>query len=260
MVESCLRLICVLLFILVLAGCEDRTGRAESEQKLTQKLEEMQEELRLVLKEVIELHKKVDSITVSNKSGTSVSKKAKSVVMPVNERLAGSEDAKYAIIEFMDYQCPYCIRHAKQVLPTIKQRYIDTGKLRYGIRDFPLGFHSKAKGAAIAANCAGKQGKYWPIHDDLVINSRKLNDNLYLELAEKHNLEMDAFASCRTDPAMKKAVDDGLAYGTQVGTRGTPNFFIGKIDGDSIVDVVQLSGARSVEAFDRAIQQVMAAN
>jgi len=126
--------------------------------------------------------------------------------------------------------------------------------------DFPLGFHSKAEGAAIAANCAGVQGKYWAMHDDLIYNSKRLGNKLYMELAQKNELDLDAYSSCLLDPKQKEGVAADFSYGTEVGTRGTPNFFIGRIEGDSVVDVVQISGSRSVEAFDRAIQEVFASN
>ena len=251
----------VLLALSMLTACVAQDDQSEKMAELTKKVDEMQQEQRLVFKEVVSLQKKIDGLAArKSRSKNAVGESQKAIILPDADKLMGSDKAQYAIVEFMDYQCPYCIRYAKQSLPTIKQRYVDTGKLKYGIRDFPLGFHSKAEGAAVAANCAAKESKYWAMHDELVTNSRSLGDALYTSLATKLNLDLDSYSACLNNPEMKKAVNADFAYGTQSGVRGTPNFYIGKIEGASIVDVVQLSGAQSVEAFDRAIQQVMAAN
>jgi protein-disulfide isomerase len=251
----------LLATIPMLSACNLQNDESEKITELAKKFDEMQQEQRLVLKEVISLQKKMDALVSAKRlpDGSSPALE-RSIVLPDANRLLGSENAEYAMIEFMDYQCPYCIRYAKQSLPTIKKRYVDTGKLKYGIRDFPLSFHSKAEGAAIAANCAGKQSKYWLMHDELVANSKSLNDELYTTLATKLNLDSESYSTCLNNPEMKKAVESDFAYGTEIGIRGTPNFYIGKIEGESIVNVIHISGARSVEAFDRAIQQAMTAN
>lgn len=247
--------------ILVLSACGLNSETQQSLKALTKQVDELQQEQRLLLKEVISLQKKVDGLAVNAQRAKGQQKNAlKPIKLPINERLLGSQKAEYAMIEFMDYQCPYCVRYAKQVLPVIKERYIETGMLKYGIVDFPLDFHSKAKGAAVAANCAGKQGQYWPMHDQLVVNSKQLSNELYQSLASDLQLNIKEYLSCLSEPAMLTQVDADLAYGKQVGTRGTPNFYIGKIEGNSITNVVHISGSRSIEVFDRAIQQVISSN
>jgi protein-disulfide isomerase len=275
MITSTSNKLALATLILTLSACHDSTQVQDSatapetqinqtrQQERDVQLDEMQEELRLVIKEIVALNSKFDSL-ISKPQAVAQAKNGERLDLKVNlpptKKMLGAVDAKYAIVEFMDYQCPYCIRYAKQSLPIIKQRYVDTGKLKYVIRDFPLNFHSKAQGAAIAANCAGEQSKYWPMHDELVANSKSLGDELYPILAAKLNLDLDAYSTCLNSPDMKKAVELDFAYGTEIGIRGTPNFYIGKIEGESIVNVIHISGARSVEAFDRAIQQAMTAN
>ncbi|TDF37194.1 hypothetical protein EYS14_13630 [Alteromonadaceae bacterium M269] len=245
------------LCLLSLSGCE---GNASQEPETKAQMDEMQAEIRLLVKEVVSLNKKLDSVLASRENagrGNQGKRATREVSLPENPNILGDPKASYAMIEFMDYQCPYCVKYAKQVLPAIKQRYVDSGKLQYLIRDYPLAFHKKAKGAAIAANCAGSQDKYWQMHDELIVNSRSLSDGLYSDLAQKLNLDMESFKTCLQLPEMAAAVDSDLDYGTEIGTRGTPNFYIGKIVDGKIVDAINISGARSVEAFDRAIQQVL---
>lgn len=252
-----------LLFISVLMGACNQDQQSDVELQREQardiKLDEMQQELRLLVKEMVVLNTKLDALAAKQASANNAREVPvkKSIELPPLDKRLGSKDAQYAIVEFMDYQCPYCVRYAKQTLPTLKQRYIDNGQLQYVIRDYPLSFHSKAEGAAIAANCAGEQGKYWLMHKQLVQNSRKLGDDLYKQLAQDIGLDVEVFSQCQTKPEMQQAVQTDFEYGSKVGTRGTPNFYIGKIEGDKIVDAVQISGARPIEAFDKVIQQVM---
>ena len=168
----------------------------------------------------------------------------------------GDSKASYAIIEFSDYQCPYCSRHANNVFPQIKNELIDTGKVKYAMHDYPLGFHGKAKGAAIAARCAGAQDKYWEMHTELFSNQRNLDNNFYENAAKSFSLDGEIFAKCLADPEVAKAVDLDVAYGSSLGVTGTPKFFVGKIQGDEITDVIVISGAQSFAAFSGAIERL----
>ena len=244
-------------FSLLLNGCEKQVDKAPKTQK---QMDEMQAEIRLLVKEVVALNKKLDAV-VSGPVGSRVNGQKNTlgidVVLPEKGNRLGDPEAQFAMLEFMDYQCPYCVKYAKQILPVIKQRYVESGQLQYMIRDYPLAFHSEAKGAAIAANCAGLQNKYWQMHDELIMNSRNLGDALYSNLAQTLGLNLDQFQTCLQRPEMAQAVDSDFAYGTDIGTRGTPNFYIGKIVDGKLVDAINISGVRSVEEFDRAIQQVL---
>ncbi len=91
-----------------------------------------------------------------------------------DDPVLGKSDAPVTIIEFSDFQCPYCLRWWEETLPQIKQAYIDTGKVRLIYRDFPLAFHPGAEPAALAANCAHEQGKYWEMHDKIFEEQLKI--------------------------------------------------------------------------------------
>jgi protein-disulfide isomerase len=194
--------------VLMLFKC-DAGDNSEEMSKLGKKVEQSLEEQRLLLKEVISLQKKVDKLMLVRDSVVPEFKKgANSVRLPNTDRFLGSDNAQYAILEFMDYECPYCIKYAKQVLPTIKKQYVETGKLKYAIRDFPLNFHSKAESAAISANCAGKQNKYWQMHEALVsTDSKDFGAVKYKALAGQLGLDGDLFTTCLEDSKMKVAVD-----------------------------------------------------
>lgn len=169
----------------------------------------------------------------------------------------GSKDAKVAIIEFSDFQCPYCARHSTQTFPELKKTYIDTGRVRYLFRNLPLDFHNHAKAAANAASCAGEQNAFWPMHDELFANHTRLGTALYEELAKKLDLNQGAFQKCLTENRHAATIDKDLAYAQSVGVRGTPNFFVGRIQGDTIVDVQQVSGAQPAAAFAQVIDELL---
>ena len=168
----------------------------------------------------------------------------------------GDERASLAIVEFTDYQCPYCARHNQSVLPEIKEKLIKTGKARYVLYDFPLSFHAQAKTAAVAARCAGKQDRYWEMHTALFQNQRNLGEDFYGSKAKELGLDESAFGDCISDPSVTAKVEASIDYGNRIGVTGTPKFFVGKVREDVITDVIVISGAQSFGAFSRAIENL----
>src|SRR5262249_25070646 len=109
----------------------------------------------------------------------------------------GREDAPVTLVEFSDYQCPFCKRHFSTVYPALKKDYIDTGKLRYVFRDFPIAnLHPQAKKAHEAAYCAREQNRYWEMHDLLFENSKDLSVPALKGYATKIALNDDQFNAC----------------------------------------------------------------
>lgn len=159
----------------------------------------------------------------------------------------GPADAPITIIEFSDYECPFCKR-AEESVKQVMEAY--PGKIRLVYRDYPLPFHSNAKPASIAAVCAEKQGKFWEYHEKLFAASA-LNDETYKAVAGEVGLDMEKFEACQKDPATAAAVDKDTADGAAVGVRGTPAFFInGRM----------LSGAQPFEKFKEIIDEELAAS
>lgn len=169
----------------------------------------------------------------------------------------GNPDAKIAIVEFTDYQCPFCLSFHRSAYSEIKKNYIDTGKVRYVVRDFPLSFHPEAESAAIAANCAGKQGKYWEMRDELFANQSSLGNTLYARLAIQLEMDEASFKNCSEQGDIAKLVQSDVSYGESIGVRGTPNFFVGRIDDTNLVDIKQITGAQPYRAFSNAIDSLV---
>lgn len=163
-------------------------------------------------------------------------------------RLRGDAAAPVIIVEFSDFQCPYC----RSVAPTLKAllaRY--AGRVSLAYRDFPLReIHPQAQQAAEAARCAGEQGKFWEYHDLLYANEAKLDAGSLVGYARSLGLDGQRFASCLASGKFKQAVEEDLQAGSKAGVNGTPAFFINGIF---------LSGAQPLSAFERVIDAELAA-
>ncbi len=218
---------------------------------------DLRTEIRALQQTVVELNQKVDSLSGPIGSGTvSGNPGAPQTITLREDTVLGNPEAAIAIVEFSDFECPFCARHHRTVLPQIKQSYVDTGQVQYIVRDYPLPFHAGARSAAIAANCAGEQGQYWPMHDLLFENNSLLGESLYRQSARSLGLDEAAFARCLQNPDNGTFLDQEMAYGDTVGVLGTPKFFVGKVQGDVISDVIPISGAQPFSAFVNAISRL----
>ena len=146
----------------------------------------------------------------------------------------GNKNAKVTIIEFSDFQCPFCRSFWKDTLPQIKSEYIDTGKVKFVYRDYPLPFHPMAMPYALGANCANDQGKYWEMHDKIFAEQEKLGSGTISTLNAKDikkwaaqlGLNANQFNQCLDSEKYKDEIAKDMADGSKVGVTGTPAFFI----------------------------------
>ncbi|MBT4352043.1 thioredoxin domain-containing protein [archaeon] len=175
-----------------------------------------------------------------------------------DDPVEGDENAPVTIIEFSDYECPFCSRFYTQTLGQIRTEYIETGKVKLVFRDFPLGFHAEAKPAAIAANCADKQGKFWEYHDKIFENQGLIGTSNYNAWAEELELDMDAYVECLVDPEVAAEIEADLQDGAAARNSGTPGFFIGVSSDDGTIEAVQVVGSQPFAAFKSAIDQKLA--
>lgn len=173
----------------------------------------------------------------------------------------GAAGAKIALIEFSDYQCPYCRRYTANTMPKVIKNYVDAGKLRYVFRDFPLErLHPAATGAAVAARCAGAQGKYWQMHDRFFANQQALKQRKWQDHATALGLDSKAFNQCMIDEKVEQAVKRDIAAGRKVGVTGTPAFYFGTIsaDGKTVKATEMIRGARPYGSFKQIIDRLIA--
>jgi protein-disulfide isomerase len=170
----------------------------------------------------------------------------------------GKSDAPLTLVEFTDYQCPFCGRFEQNTFPEIKKNYIDTGKLRLIVRDLPLeGLHPFALKAAQSVHCAGDQGKFWEMKDVVFRNQNRLDADSLAGYAKELSLNDDTFKSCMADGKHLKEIGDEARYAQSLGITGTPTFILGKTAGDSVEGQV-IVGAQPLEAFSAAIDGMLA--
>jgi protein-disulfide isomerase len=170
-----------------------------------------------------------------------------------DDPVLGDSDAQVTVIEFTDFQCPFCSRHFTQTFGQIKSEYIDTGKVKYVSRDYPLNFHPNADEASEAANCANDQGEYWAMHDK-IFEEQEAWANLpdavpaFKQYAADLGLDASEFASCIDNNTHADEIAADLADGSASGISGTPGFWILGPDGQA----QKISGAYPFETFKAA--------
>ncbi len=161
----------------------------------------------------------------------------------------GDENAPVTIIEFSDFECPFCKRFFDDTLAQIEKEYIETGQVKFYYRDFPLtSLHPQAETAAMAARCANEQDAFWAYHDTIFENQGKLGDELYTDWALDLGLDIDQFEECLDSEKFADAVDKDSKDGSAAGVNGTPAFFI---NGQLV------SGAQPFQNFKRVINQAL---
>ncbi len=173
--------------------------------------------------------------------------------------MLGRADAPVTLVEFSDYECPFCQRFFAMTFPALKKGYVDTGKVRYVFRDFPLDqIHPQARRLAEAAHCASEDGKYWEMHDVLFQNQKALTPSQLDEHARTVGLNREKFDDCLSSGRYAAMVQRGLADGAAIGAQGTPSFVVGKTKAGDVVDGTPIRGAQTLEVFRRIIEQKLA--
>lgn len=168
----------------------------------------------------------------------------------------GRVDAPVTLVEFADYQCPFCKKFHTDAYAELKKNYIDTGKVRFVSRDLPLEFHPFALKAAEAARCAGDQNKYWELRDALYSNAAPPGDDVISKAVEALSLDKVAFQSCLASEKYKADVQKDASDAATLQISGTPTFVLAKTAKDKL-DGVRMVGAQPFASFDAAIQQML---
>lgn len=192
------------------------------------------------------VYDKVDSITTRAVKVPDANN-PENPILEVNmdgDPVEGSKNALVTIVEFSDFQCPYCGKFAIETLSQIKTNYIDTGKVKVVYKDFPLSFHENAQKAAEAAQCAFEQNKFWEFHDKIFQNQQDLSIPSLKRFASELGLNTGKFNECLDSGKMAAKVQKDLQEGASVGISGTPAF---------LVNGVGVTGAQPFEVFKQII-------
>lgn len=169
----------------------------------------------------------------------------------------GSLDAPIVMIQYADFECPYCASFATKTMPLLVDEYVRSGKLQIVFKQFPLSIHSRAEAAAIASVCAWQQDDFWSMHDELFGRLGKLSDNDLLEVAGAIGLDLDRFRTCQKDGRTRTLVAEDLAEAELLGVRATPSFLVGYREGDGVKVVDVIVGAQQADAFRTSMDRLL---
>lgn len=175
-----------------------------------------------------------------------------------DDPVIGNINAEITIIEFSDFQCPFCERFNTQTFPLIFEEYIKHGKVKLVFRDFPIqSIHPNALPASVAAECANEQGKFKEMHDKLFDNQKKWNKqdtinalSIFNQYATEIELEQTKFESCLANGKYIDEIKNDLSEGQSYGISGTPGFFIG----NEKIGFIELKGAQPFDSFKKVIE------
>jgi protein-disulfide isomerase len=167
----------------------------------------------------------------------------------------GSKDAPLTMVEFTDFQCPFCQRFHVNTFAELKRDYIDTGKLRFVSRDLPLDFHPNAMQAAEAGRCAGEQGQFWAMRDRMNANPDRLDLASLMIWAQELKMNVIGFRACIQSQKYKNAIQSDIQMAQKIGANGTPSFVVGKSTPDG-VDGELVVGAMPYQLFDEKLKSI----
>jgi protein-disulfide isomerase len=244
----------VLIFGASTAWGQQPTSQARELHELQNEVHHLEAQQQQILDSLDELKK------LARGGGGPPPVKAPEKVSVAGEVFRGEASASLAIIEYADFECPYCRRFEHDTWPQIRDTYVKTGKVKYFYRDFPLGFHEHSTSAAQAARCAGEQGKFWEMHDSLFEEPAALNTADVQRRVGALGIDVTRFDACVSGSHPGGTIQKSVAEATQMQISGTPTFLIGTIapNGD-IVNVRQtMVGAYPFEAFKEKIEPLLA--
>jgi protein-disulfide isomerase len=170
--------------------------------------------------------------------------------------MLGVKTAPVTIVEFTDYQCPFCQRFHVATFPELKKQYIDTGRVRFFSRDMPLENHPNAVRAAMAARCANEQGRYWQLRDVMAANPNNLDMNSIEKFAADLKMDAKGLRACVESNKYQKAVQNDLIEAVKAGATGTPTFVVGRTTAEG-VDGELMVGAMPFAMFDEKLKALL---
>jgi len=247
--------IILILFILSTSGAVAKVNTADLKEDI-QALKEGQEQIQKDLEEIKKLLKQGARAAPGQQAF-----KPADMKLTDNVAIKGENTAPVTLVEFSDYHCPYCKRHATTVLTELQKNYIDTGKLRFVMREFPIpNLHPRAEAAAVAVLCAGDQGNYWGMHDALFNDQKAKTDEAFIAMANSIGLDEAAFVSCLGSDKFDAQIKADQAEGRKLGISGTPSFVVGLTDPDDPATVHLtkfIRGAQPYASFAAAIDELL---
>ena len=202
---------------------------------------------KIDLVNILEINNAIPSAAAPSQAAQAA--QARGEISVDDDPMKGDVNAPVTIVEFSDFECPFCARFYSQTLKQLEEEYIDTGKVKLVFRDFPLGFHQNAQKASEAAECANEQGKFWEMHDAIFENQQSLSIASLKQWAGNLGIDTNKFNNCLDSGKYAEEVQNDFKEGSSYGVSGTPSFFINGIP---------MVGAQPFSAFKQIIDSELA--
>jgi len=175
------------------------------------------------------------------------------------DQIKGDLQARIGMVQYSDFQCPFCGQFARETLPLLDQQYIQPGQLRFAFRHLPIErIHPLAKGAAQAAECAGRQGLFWQAHDAFFVQAAKLDRGSLLASMEEMGADMGRWKECVDSPQTGEVLAAHLTEARTLRISGTPYFLIGTVEGNRLRVRSVVSGAVSFARLKADVDSALA--
>jgi len=245
----------------ILSLCMLAAIAAQAAQPRAEEFVKLQDEVARLNAQQLQILASLDELKKMIKGPGQPALKPPQTMSVAGEPFKGQPGATLAIIEYADFQCPFCRRFEQEVYPQLRDNYINTGKVKYFHRDMPLAFHEGAMPAARAAHCASEQGKFWEMHDSLLGDAASLGAADIDERAGKLGLNVSKLDECISSDRFADVIQRGVAEANQMQISGTPTFIIGTLDGQGELMSVKKTvvGAYPFGTFKAALDPLLAA-
>lgn len=247
----------VVLLISLLAVAGSIASVAEADSAAPAMTQEQGAAILGELKAIRGLLERIEKQGLAKPAGRPARPSTASLKLDGGDPVLGKGDAPVTVVEFTDFQCPYCKRFNQTTFPQLRRDYIDTGKVRWIVRDMPMSFHPEARKAAQAAHCAGEQDKYWEMREILFDNSPKLDPGLLPGFAHIIGVDVETFRACLASDRHFADIDRDMQAASGAHITGTPTFVIGqardgRLEGNLVI------GAQASRVFTSEIDRLLA--
>ena len=248
-----------MIVLLVLFVCSGAVISAQTpDADLRHEIEELKQGQAGIRQELQEIRSLLEKLATPQRPAGPV---AKDVEFEIGDNpVKGNTAAKLILVEFTDYQCPFCGRFVKETLPQIRDQYIDRNLIRHVVIDQPLSMHPNAPKAAEMSHCAEEQGKFWEIHDLMMTNQDSLTDLSFYATALK--LDLPEFEECVNGDRYAGKVRQDMELAQSLGINGVPGFVIGLVESENPVKIKGMSviqGAMPFANFKKELDSALVA-
>ena len=240
--------------VAVLGLCASRSVLAQqTDPELLKRIAAIEENQRELMRQIQEIKALIQGAQSRPPAGP-----PPSLDLSIDEAASkGRADARLTMVEFSDFQCPFCGRFVHDTLPQLLREYVDTGKVRLVFRHFPIpSLHPDATRASEAGECARQQGKFWEMHDKLFANQQALSPAALIGYGSAIGLDAARFQSCLGGMATAQVRQD-VDVGTRIGISGTPTFFIGTMQNGKVHVLRAVVGASPYANFKTALDELL---